>query len=129
MFIYQGGNELPGSTPDFLSPEWGKVTPFALSPDNLEIITTDFDCYVYNNPGPPVYIQNSNENGIEDPYKWNFALVASWSAHLDPNDQTLIDIAPASIGNYDIENILESFEEYQAIKILQTVVMPVMDAI
>ncbi|WP_091425298.1 T9SS type A sorting domain-containing protein [Formosa sp. Hel1_31_208] len=113
-FIDQSGNEFPIGTPPFLSPEWGAVTPFSLSTDDLQILNNGFDSYVYNDPGPPVYIQNSNEDGIDDPYKWHFALVASWSAHLDPNDPTMIDISPGAIGNFDIDNFPETFEEYQA---------------
>ena len=30
-FIDQSGNQIPTQVPDFLSPEWGIVTPFALS--------------------------------------------------------------------------------------------------
>lgn len=33
-FIDQSGNIIPGSTPSFLSPEWGKVFPFALKDKN-----------------------------------------------------------------------------------------------
>ncbi|MDG5491599.1 T9SS type A sorting domain-containing protein [Psychroserpens sp. SPM9] len=114
VFVDQSGNEFPANTPSFLSPEWGAVTPFSLSVEDLQILNNGFDSYVYNDPGPPAYIQNSNEDGIDDPYKWNFALVASWSAHLDPNDPTMIDISPGAIGNYDLANYPETFEEYQA---------------
>lgn len=113
-FIDQSGNVYPISTPDFLSPEWGEVTPYCLKPEDLDIFNNGFDCYVYNDPGPPVYIQNSNEDGIDDPYKWHFALVAAWSAHLDPADPTMIDISPGALGNYDIDNYPETFAEYQA---------------
>ena len=114
VFIDQSGNPFPLDTPDFLSPEWGEVTPFCLEPTDLEILNNGFDCYVYKNPGDPVYIQNSTADGINDPYKWHFALVASWSSHMDPNDPTEIDISPASIGNYDIADYPETFAEYQA---------------
>lgn len=114
VFIDQSGNPFPLNTPDFLSPEWGEVTPFCLKPTDLEVLNDGFDCYVYKNPGAPVYIQNSTTgNGIDDPYKWHFALVASWSSHMDPNDPTVIDISPASIGNYDIADYPETFAEYQ----------------
>ena len=113
VFIDQSGNEIPFNTPAFLSPEWGVVKPFCLKPEDLEILNDNFDCYVYNNPGPPAYIQNSNEDGIDDPYKWYFSLVASWSAHLDPNDPTMIDISPGAIGNVDISQFPETFEEYK----------------
>lgn len=115
VFIDQSGNPFPLNTPDFLSPEWGEVTPFCLKSTDLEVLNDGFDCYVYKNPGAPVYIQNSTTgNGIDDPYKWHFALVASWSSHMDPNDLTVIDISPASIGNYDIADYPETFAEYQA---------------
>lgn len=114
IFIDQSGNVIPLSTPAFLSPEWGMVKPFALDPDDLQILNDGFDSYIYNDPGPPAYIQNSNEDGIDDPYKWHFSLVASWSGHLDPNDPTLIDISPASIGNFDLNDLPETFEEYKA---------------
>lgn len=113
-FIDQSGNIFPISTPDFLSPEWGEVIPFSLDDADLDILNDDFDCYVYNDPGAPYYIQDSNEDGIDDPYKWNFALVASWSGHLDPTDPTMIDISPGAIGNYNFEDYPETFEEYQA---------------
>ncbi|WP_299889792.1 T9SS type A sorting domain-containing protein [uncultured Lacinutrix sp.] len=114
VFVDQSGNTFPLNTPDFLSPEWGEVIPFSLKNEDLNIINNGFDCYVYNDPGAPDYIQNSNEDGIDDPYKWYFSLVIAWSAHLDPNDATTIDISPASIGNVDISNYPETFSEYQA---------------
>ncbi|MEJ6793246.1 MAG: T9SS type A sorting domain-containing protein [Lacinutrix sp.] len=114
IFIDQSGNTYPIDTPVFLSPEWGYVSPFALQTSDLQILNNGFDSYVYNDPGPPDYIQNSNEDGIDDPYKWYFALVVSWSSHLDPIDNTTIDISPASIGNVDIANYPETFQEYKA---------------
>jgi len=112
-FVDQSGNVFPAATPPFLGPEWGTVTPFCLTEDDLEILNDGFDCYVYNNPGPPAYIQNSNEDGIDDPYKWYFSLVASWSSHLDPDDTTMIDISPGSQGNINFEDLPETFEEYK----------------
>ena len=113
VFIDQSGNPFPLNTPQFLSPEWGQVTPFCLKAQDMEVLNNGFDSYVYKNPGPPEYIQNSVSNGITDPYKWHFALVAAWSSHLDPNDATLIDISPASLGNYDLDNFTDSFSDYQ----------------
>ncbi|MFD2823551.1 T9SS type A sorting domain-containing protein [Lacinutrix iliipiscaria] len=115
VFIDQSGNTLPLSVPPFLSPEWGKVGPFCLKNEDLNIYNDPgYDCYVYNDPGAPHYIQNSNEDGFDDPYKWHFALVAAWSSHLDPNDETMMDISPGSIGNFDSDNFPETFEEYKA---------------
>ena len=36
-FIDQSGNVVANNTPEFLSPEWGKVTPFALQEIDLDI--------------------------------------------------------------------------------------------
>ena len=113
VFIDQSGNPFPLNTPEFLSPEWGEVTPFALQSTDLEILNNDFDSFVYNNPGAPAYIQESSENGIEDPYKWHFSLVISWSAHLDPSDDEIINISPNSIGNVTMSDFPTSFEEYK----------------
>ncbi|MEZ4792848.1 MAG: T9SS type A sorting domain-containing protein [Gelidibacter sp.] len=112
-FVDQSGNVFPAGTPPFLGAEWGKVTPFCLKNEDLEILNDGFDCYVYNNPGAPPLIQNSDEDGIDDPYKWNYSLVASWSSHLDPDDPTLIDISPASLGNIDFSNLPQTFEDYK----------------
>lgn len=114
VFIGQSGIPFPLNTPNFLSPEWGEVTPFCLLPDDLQIKNNGFDSYVYNDPGAPEYIQNStNGNGINDPYKWHFLLVAAWSQHLDPADNTMIDISPASIGNINPNDFPTTFQEYQ----------------
>lgn len=114
QFIDQSGNTVATAIPEFLGPEWGAVTPFALQSDDLQILNNSFESYIYDNPGPPVYIQESNENGIADPYKWHFALVISWSAHLDPNDTTLIDISPGALGNVDLEDFPKTFEAYKS---------------
>ncbi len=113
VFIDQSGNPIPLNTPEFLSPEWGQVVPFSLDTSSASINTiNDFDYWVYEDPGAPVYIQNdSSINGIDDPYKWGFSLVSTWSSHLDPNDNTMIDISPATIGN--IQNLPTTFEEYK----------------
>jgi len=110
VYIDQSGNIIPLSTPDFLSPEWGQVVPFSLKEEDLTIYSVpDFDFYVYHDPGAPHYIQEGL--GIDDPYKWNFSLVSTWSSHLDPTDGVLIDTSPASIGNN--QWLPTNFEEYK----------------
>ena len=110
IFIDQSGNEIPGDTPDFLSPEWGQITPFALRQTDLTIYNRDgFDYWVYHDPGPPP--QLNGEDAEE--YKWGFALVAAWSAHLDQRDGKLIDISPAAIGNIpEFPTAFERFREF-----------------
>ncbi len=39
-FIDQSGNYHPGGSPEFLSPEWGKVIPFSLKDEDLSIHST-----------------------------------------------------------------------------------------
>ncbi|MAM29535.1 MAG: hypothetical protein CMC13_10990 [Flavobacteriaceae bacterium] len=111
-FIDQSGNIIPGGIPNFLSPEWGQVAPFALDPDDLEILNNGFNSYVYNDPGAPPTIQDSPANGLTDAYKWHFALVSAWSSHLDPSDPLRIDISPANLGNLDPADWPETFSEY-----------------
>lgn len=95
-FVDQAGNVIPGGFPPALSPEWGQVTPFALSAADLTINNRgNFDYWVYHDPGPPPYI-----GGVgNDRYKWGFEQVAIWSGQLDPSDGVMWDISPASRGN------------------------------
>jgi hypothetical protein len=95
LFIDQQGNPLT-RTPDHQSPEWGQVQPFALTDaDRVTYQRDGFDYHVYHDPGPPA----TYAGPLSADYKWNHALVAIWSSHLDPTDGVLIDISPASIGN------------------------------
>lgn len=100
IFIDQAGNVIPGSTPKFLSPEWGHVSPFALSHADRTIYQRDGQEYwVYHDPGPPPYIDLDESGGLSDAYKWGFALVSMWSSHLDSTSNVLWDISPGAIGN------------------------------
>ncbi len=85
----------------FLNPQWGKVTPFSMTEEDLTVYDKEGnEYYVYHDPGaPPVHDTTGNTSGLDDYYKWNHALVAVWSGHLDPDDGVMIDISPASVGN------------------------------
>lgn len=110
VFIDQSGNVIPLSTPDFLSPEWGNVQPFAMTQEDLMVYEQNGDSFrVYNDPGPPSFIQEGL--GLEDPYKWGFSLVLAWSSHLGKTNDTIIDISPASLGNLDF--LPSTFQEYK----------------
>ncbi len=107
IFIDQSGNEIPGNTPPFLSPEWGAVNPFSMTSADANVYPTDdFDYIVYHDPGPPPYIDDPMTS---EEYKWGFAMVSAWASHLDPDDETIWDISPASKGNIDFlpDNISE----------------------
>lgn len=113
IFIDQAGNVVPFNTPEFLSPEWGLVTPFALKPEDLSIYERDgHEYWVYHDPGMPPLIDTTSANGWAGLYEWNFALVSIWSSHLDPEDTTMWDISPRSIGN--IQSYPTTEEEYRA---------------
>lgn len=108
FFIDQSGNVIVGGFPPALSPEWGQVTPFALSAADLTIHPRgDFDYWVYHDPGPPPMI-----GGVGDAdYKWGYEQVVIWSGHLDPSDGVMWDISPASRGNAPLPDPAD-FESY-----------------
>jgi len=101
LFIDQAGNPIGTDIP-FLGPEWGAVTPFALTDDDKDPVTG-----LYYDPGiPPL-----SANELSDLYKKGFAMVSIWSSHLDPFDEvgggnTLVDISPRSLGSPD--NLISS---------------------
>lgn len=112
-WVDQSGNTIPGGQPPFLGPEWGAVVPFSLNGKDLKTYSTpDFDYNCYYDPGDPWYIQDYM--GIEDPFKWSFAMVSVWSSHLDPTDEVMVDISPASIGNFSSTDFPTAFEEYKS---------------
>lgn len=110
-FIDQSGNPIPTEVPTFLGAEWGQVSPFSLSDEDLTIYNRkNFDYLVYHDPGAPPFIDTTGVDPSEH-YKWTFSLVSVWSSHLDPKDGVMWDISPASIGNSSSFPI--SFDEYQ----------------
>jgi hypothetical protein len=107
IFIDQSGNEIPGGTPAFVSPEWGRVRPFALREADRVVYERDGHPYpVYHDPGPPPLLGTD----AADDYLWGFTLVMVWSSHLDPSDGVTMDISPASLGNFPA--LPESLDEY-----------------
>ncbi len=97
----------------FLSPQWGHVTPFSMREEDLTIRTKNgYEYWLYHDPGMPPLIDTVDGQGLDDFYKWNFALVAVWSGHLDPADPVMVDISPASVGN--IPALPENEEEYRS---------------
>lgn len=108
--VDQAGNVLT-SNPPFLSPEWGNVTPFALPSSAASSFVRNGDTYkVYHDPGPPAFLDTATQTQLESLYKWNFTLVSVWQSHLDPEDTTIWDISPASVGN--IQSYPTQFIDY-----------------
>lgn len=99
LFIDQAGNPFT-EAPPFQSPEWGYVTPFALTDDDLDVYTRDGNQWpVYLDPGPPPLIDTLGPRENDELYRLGFSMVSVWQSHLDPSDGVLWDISPASIGN------------------------------
>lgn len=106
QYIDQAGNPITNE-PEFLSPEWGQVQPFALTDADKTIYQRDgFDYGVYFDPGLPP----TAAGPLSAEYKWGFSLVAVWASHLDPSDGVMMDISPASLGN--IQNYPADISEY-----------------
>ncbi len=114
VFIDQAGNPTTGSTPDFLSPEWGSVHAFSLREEDASHYVRDGHEYVvYHDPGIPPYLNSSTMEGSDmDIYKWNFSMVSIWSSHLDPTDGVLWDISPNGIGNINLQELPADLKDY-----------------
>lgn len=95
-FIDQSGNMT--STPFFIGAEWANVASFSLTGSIRSTVSRDGqDFPVFLNPGAPA--QLSDDPQSNQAYQWNHALVALWSAQLDPADGVLWDISPGAMGN------------------------------
>lgn len=112
-FIDQSGNLIEGSTPEFLSPEWGAVIPFALSNNDAITYQRAGQTYrVFHDPGAPPYFENELEDNLQNPYHWGFALVALWGTHLSKDDGVLWDISPTGIGNLILQELPTEYNQY-----------------
>lgn len=95
------GRKITG-TQNFQTPLWGQVKPFALKKQDLKIRRRDGrEYWLYHDPGADFFPRpDTSKNGsVSQDYGWNLALVAAWSALLDPADGTLWDVSPKSMGN------------------------------
>ncbi|WP_299836635.1 DUF6851 domain-containing protein [uncultured Tenacibaculum sp.] len=110
VFIDQSGNEIIGDARQFLSPEWGNVTPFSLTEKDYVTRTRDgHDYKVYKDPDLPPLI---SDNNTAEFYKWGFSLVFAWASHLTSDNNTIIDISPGGMGNVDINDFPKNYAEY-----------------
>lgn len=90
------------STQAFQCPDWGHIYPFALQRQDLKIYQRDGqEQWVYHDPGTDFFprLDTVKGKGSSPDYAWNFALVAAWSALLDPGDGVQWDVSPRSTGN------------------------------
>jgi hypothetical protein len=111
QFIDQSGNVLGAVAPSFVSAEWGQVLPFSLDPATASIYQRDdTDYWVYHDPGAPPYWDEEGQSPAAKAYKWGYEMVVLWSSLLDPSDQVMVDVSPASIGN--IDSYPASYEDY-----------------
>ena len=113
-FVDQAGNVVD-EPPEFLSPEWGSVAPFALTAADLSTYSRVGEEYiyrVYHDPGAPPTI----DGVLGNEYKWSHSLVSVWSSHLDPavgRGAELIDISPNGIGNIAADQYPLTFPEHR----------------
>ena len=85
--VLQNGIVIGRAVQTFLGPNWGWVTPFALTRDDPND--------VYRDPGPPPYLGGE---GDQD-YKDGALEVIEYSSWLDPSDGIMIDVSPKSRHN------------------------------
>jgi hypothetical protein len=114
-FIDQGGNPVPGGSAAFLSAEWGKVTPFAMTTDMLNIYDkpgTGTDWWVYHDPGPFAHLDGTPEDTAM--FAHTFEMVSTWESHLDPTDGVMWDISPNSLGKTAPPDKLETVADIDA---------------
>ena len=111
IFVDQSGNVLSETTPEFLGAEWGSVWPFGLNEEDLSEFERDGNTYkVYHDPGTPPLIDDNDETN--ELFIESFSMVSVWGSHLSPEDDTIWDISPNSIGNVDDDTYPTDFSDF-----------------
>ena len=87
--ITQNGQRVDAAVQEFIGPNWGFVTPFAIEPDPEQGLPFD--------PGPPPLLGADDEAFID-----GASHVVELSSRLDPFADTMIDISPASLGYIEL---------------------------
>jgi hypothetical protein len=109
FYIDQNGNPVAGGSLSFLSPEWGYVTPFAMTADDLTTFSRDGHQYpVYHDPGAPPLLGTPTGNE----YKRGFEMVLAWGKHLDATDPVTWDISPGAFGNAGLPDAADANTYY-----------------
>ena len=113
VFIDQSGNILDETVPEFLSPEWGNVSPFGLSEEDKTTYYRDGNEYhVYHDPGPPPILDDEVNNNYD--YINGFSMVPIWGSHLSIYDGEMWDISPNNIGNIPEDSYPTDVSEYNS---------------
>ncbi|MFN0173327.1 MAG: DUF6851 domain-containing protein [Saprospiraceae bacterium] len=100
--VDENGRRRFTGTQSFQGSDWGKVKPFALKRQNRKIHRRDGHEYIiYYDPGKDFFprLDTLEGGGTSKDYMWNYALVAAWSALLNPEDTTRWEVSPRSMGN------------------------------
>lgn len=101
VFVTKTGDAI--APPDFETPEWGHVAPFALTAADRTTHKRDGTTYwIYDDPGKPPLISDTDPDALSEEYIWGHSLVGIWAGQLDPtrgHGASIIDISPGSLGN------------------------------
>ena len=89
FLVLQNGIIIGAAIQEFLGPNWGKVTPFALLPEDQAFP------WVYLDPGAPPML-----GGIGDAeFRANVVQLIRLSSLVDPSDGVMMDISPGALHN------------------------------
>jgi hypothetical protein len=113
------GDPIPSGAPA-LTPEWGNVIPFAMTPDQKTVKNRNgHDWNIYLDPGDPPYLDTTLQTvGYEDDfYKWGYVTNIVWHSMHDPSDGVMVDISPKAIGNipnsaYPANGDFEAYKDF-----------------
>jgi hypothetical protein len=87
--ILQNGIVIGRAIQEFLGPNWGKVEPFALNPDEQVVP------WVYLDPGMPPQLGGPGD----EQFRKNVVDLIRFSSWVDPSDGVEIDISPGAFHN------------------------------
>ena len=106
----QNGFPVPNGQPA-LTPEFGNVTPFAMTEDDATIHVRDGQNWkIYHDPGPPPYLDTTVQTGLENMFKWGYVMNIIWASQHTTADGVMIDASPGTQGN--VPSYPQDFSEY-----------------
>ncbi|MBT8241888.1 MAG: vanadium-dependent haloperoxidase [Acidimicrobiia bacterium] len=84
--VTQNGQRIEAGVQEFIGPNWGYVTPFAIDPDPVTGLPFD--------PGPPPLL------GVDEKaFTAAASQIVRFSSRLDTQSEATVDISPAVVGN------------------------------